>query len=64
MKKQHGVSMGYGLALPGGLMLGAGDFLAAKGPLFRAAGVATIGAVQLRARGTGNERSTVLRGWP
>ena len=34
--------------------LGEGDFLAAKGPLFDAGGVPTIGAVQLHARSVGN----------
>ena len=34
--------------------LGAGDFVAAKGPLFNAGGVPTLGAVQVRARAVGN----------
>ena len=34
--------------------LAAGDFVAAKGPLFNAGGVATVGAVQVRARPVGN----------
>jgi hypothetical protein len=34
--------------------LGAGDLLAAKGPLFKAGGVPTLGAVQVRARTLGN----------
>jgi hypothetical protein len=34
--------------------LGAGDFVAAKGPLFNAGGVPTLGAVQVRARVVGN----------
>jgi hypothetical protein len=34
--------------------LGAGDFVAAKGPLFSAGGVPTLGAVQVRARAVGN----------